>query len=102
MNNIFPMFALAGLGDVSEWILFLVISVWPFHISSALGVTSTMTLHGYSPAAVAIQCLGLFLLLAAAPRVFREGANRPLLKALYLPVGDPVVTLSTNLIPGFL
>ena len=102
MTSALPLFALAGLGDVPAWMFILAFSIWPFHISSALGVTTTMTLVGYGPAAVISQCLMLFLLLAAAPVVFRSSKIRFWFKTLYLPIGYPLVTLLTNLIPAFL
>ena len=102
MTSASPLFALAGLGDVPGWMFILAFSIWPFHISSALGITTTMTLVGYGPVAVISQCLMLFLLLAAAPVVFRSSKIRFWLKTLYLPIGYPLVTLLTNLIPAFL
>ena len=99
MTDFSEMFALAGLGDVPALMLILALSLWPFHISSALGITTTLTLHGYGVFAVSLQCLMLLLLPAAAPSVFRSSSIRRWLKILYLPVGYPVITLATNLIP---
>jgi len=101
MTDVSPMFALAGLGDVPAWMFILAFSLWPFHISTALGITTTLTLHGYGVFAVSFQCLMLLLLLAAAPSVFRSSSMRRWLKILYLPVGYPIITLATNLIPTF-
>ena len=102
MTSTSPLFALAGLGDVPGWMFILAFSVWPFHISSALGITTTLTLVGYGPAAVICQSLMLLLLVVAAPFVFRSSRVRRWVKILYLPLGYPLITLATNLIPGFL
>ena len=96
------MFALAGLGDLPAWMFILAFSFWPFHITSALGITTTLTLVGYGPAAILCQSVMLSLLLVAAPLVFRSPRVRRWVKILYLPVAYPLVTLATNLIPGFL
>ena len=102
MTSTSVLFALAGLGDVPGWMFILAFSIWPFHISSALGITTTLTLVGYGPAAAIFQCVMLILLVAAAPVVFRSSRIRRWLKILYLPVGYPIITFLTNLIPAFL
>ena len=102
MTTSLPLLALAGLGDVPSWMFFVAFSIWPFHISSALGLTTTLTLSGYGPAAVTFQCLMLFLWLAAAPLVLRSLKIRLWLKYLYLPFGYALTTFATNLIPALL
>jgi hypothetical protein len=78
-------------------------SIWPFHISSALGIADhALTLVGYGPAAVVAQCLSLLLLIGAAPFVLRSSRVRRWVKILYLPLGYPIVILATNLIPALL
>src|SRR6185369_15616262 len=97
-----PMIALAGLGDLPAWMFIVAFSFWPFHISSALGITTTLTLVGYGTAAILCQSVMLSLLLAAAPFVFRSPRLRRWVKMFYLPLGYPIVTLATNLMPRFL
>ncbi|MDB6026539.1 MAG: hypothetical protein JWM68_2762 [Verrucomicrobiales bacterium] len=98
-----PLFALAGLGDVPNFIFIMAFSFWPFHISTALGITGyDLRLGGFGTAAVVCQCFMLFLLIVAAPFVFRSQRIRGWVKVLYLLLGYPLVTVATNLIPAFL
>jgi|SRR4051812_40770379 hypothetical protein len=97
-----PLLALAGLADTPDWILIVVFSIWPFHISTAIGVTTTLTLVGYGPIAVISQSGALLLLIAPTPFVLRSPKVGRWVKIVYLPLGYPLVTLATNLIPGFL
>jgi hypothetical protein len=96
------LFAQSGIGDVPELLLLLMLSLWPYHISSALGVTSSMALVGYGPSAVVVQTTMLLLLLIAFVFIVRPPQRTRWVKALFLAVGYPLMTLATNLIPGFL
>jgi hypothetical protein len=103
MTNITALLAQSGIGDVPEVLLFLMLCLWPYHVSSALGITSYyMSLVGYGPMAVALQTTMLLLLFLSFVLIIRSPQPPRWFKRLFLPVGYPFVILVTNLIPGFL
>jgi len=97
------VFALAGMGDFPAWTYYVAFSLWPYHVTRALGITDrALTLAGYGPAAVICQAVMLAMVVLAAPLLFGSSRVRPWVKILFIPVAYPVVTLATNLIPGSL
>jgi hypothetical protein len=110
MNNLIPIFVTASMDsiihfmplfaqmDSPNWVI-VIFGLWPFHISSALGI-SRNDLVGYGSTAVIIQSALLLLLIAFAPVVSRSGKILRWLKVCYLFLGYPLVMLATNLIPA--
>ena len=99
----FPMVTLlaqTGLGDAPDLMLIMMLSLWPYHISSALGLTRYMTLIGYGPAAVAFQSITLLFLFVGLVLIARSPRRPRWLKAFLLVVGYPIAVFGTNVIPG--
>jgi len=95
--------AQAGIGDIPGFFFLLIFSIWPFHIAVATGVVGAhQQLVGYGPAAAAYQAAALVALVAAIPLIWRSQAIPVWVKCLYLPLGYPLVTFITNVLPGVL
>ncbi len=88
-----------GYPDAPDWFV-VIFGIVPFHIGCALGGLDKLV--GYSTAAVICQSVMLVLLLAGAFFVFRSPKYSVLFKIFYLPVGYPLVTATTNIIPCLL
>ena len=76
--------------------------VWPFHLSTALGLTTTLTVHGYGTTTVACQAAALILFAVVAIYFIRKSEFGAFMKTALVAGGYFAVVLLTNLAPVYL
>jgi hypothetical protein len=101
MNATIVLFALAGLGDVPNWMWLLWFAVIPFHLCAPL-MDSSLRLGGTGTLAAVFQGLSALGLGRAAMRAFRARERPWFFRYLLFPIGYPIVMLFTNLLPAIL
>src|SRR5438552_15168707 len=101
MNAHILLFALAGLGDVPNWMWLLWFSIVPFHVCAPL-MDSSLRLGGTGILAAVFQGVSVLGLGWAAVRAFRARERPWFIRYLLFPIGYPVVMLATNLLPAIL
>src|SRR6266496_3229734 len=102
MDNSPQILALAGLGDMPNWMFLVMFCIWPFHVMNDLFHNPGLDLVGHGPAATAVQAILLFAFLGGSPFILRSRRVPRVVKWLYLPVGYPLLTFVTNLGPTWI